>query len=333
MSRQKQNPPKRRISLWGLVDAAGAILIALTPVSFLGRYGWPLELASHFRVQYVGLLFCWAVLSGVAKRFGRMALALVTAALCLPMFFDAYLHPERREATGSAFKAMVMHVNPSDGQFDSALALIRSERPRFVVMEDVGPEWEAIMKRELAAMPEARFVSRNGTAFLSIRPWDRIENAGITSWGFPGLKISFSEPDLTVFALHVPAPISASWREERLNQFHKLMFAVNEARTGSDGSPTRSVLVMGDLNCSPWSPLFEELLVRAGLESTRKGFGIKPTWPSNMPPFLIPIDHVLATKEHFQVIDVRVGPYIGSDHYPLIVTLKWASHANSPVPH
>lgn len=86
--------------------------------------------------------------------------------------------------------------------------------------------------------------------------------------------------------------------------------------------PGRAIVV-GDLNVTSWSPVFEELLEEAGLLDTRKGFGIQPTWPAlgvaNLA--LVPIDHVLVSP-HFEVASRKVGPYVGSDHLPVTVDLE-----------
>jgi hypothetical protein len=44
------------------------------------------------------------------------------------------------------------------------------------------------------------------------------------------------------------------------------------------------------------------------------------TWPSLPLPLWIPIDHALADPGS-GVADVRIGPAIGSDHYPLEIVL------------
>lgn len=86
--------------------------------------------------------------------------------------------------------------------------------------------------------------------------------------------------------------------------------------------PDRAIVV-GDLNVTSWSPVFVELLEETGLRDTRRGFGIQPTWPAlgvaNLA--LVPIDHVLVSP-HFEVVSRKVGPYVGSDHLPVIVDLE-----------
>jgi hypothetical protein len=73
------------------------------------------------------------------------------------------------------------------------------------------------------------------------------------------------------------------------------------------GVLARAYILLGDLNVTPWSPHFRQLLQQTGL-------------PAQVPPLRIPLDHCLVSPA-FQVIERRVGPRLGSDHLPLIVTL------------
>jgi endonuclease/exonuclease/phosphatase family metal-dependent hydrolase len=79
-------------------------------------------------------------------------------------------------------------------------------------------------------------------------------------------------------------------------------------------------IVMGDLNMSMWSPYYRKFIDRAKLRNTRQGFGIQPSWPTNLPLLQIPIDHCSITSK-LKVSNNRIGKDIGSDHYPLIVDL------------
>jgi endonuclease/exonuclease/phosphatase (EEP) superfamily protein YafD len=59
------------------------------------------------------------------------------------------------------------------------------------------------------------------------------------------------------------------------------------------------------------------------LRDTRAGFGIQASWPTQIPPLGIPLDHCLVSPE-LVVLDRRLGPAVGSDHRPVILELARA---------
>jgi endonuclease/exonuclease/phosphatase (EEP) superfamily protein YafD len=79
-------------------------------------------------------------------------------------------------------------------------------------------------------------------------------------------------------------------------------------------------IVMGDLNMSMWSPYYRKFIDRSNLRNTRQGFGIQPSWPTNLPLLPIPIDHCLIIP-NIKVSNNRIGKDIGSDHYPIVTDL------------
>ncbi|MFA7237966.1 MAG: hypothetical protein WC058_13970, partial [Phycisphaeraceae bacterium] len=57
------------------------------------------------------------------------------------------------------------------------------------------------------------------------------------------------------------------------------------------------------------------------LLNARQGFGIQASWPDNLRPLRIPIDHCLL-RGLMDVLDCRVLRSVGSDHLPLRVDLR-----------
>ena len=80
-------------------------------------------------------------------------------------------------------------------------------------------------------------------------------------------------------------------------------------------------VLIGDLNATMWGHHFQRFVDRTGLHNVRRGFGVLPTWPTQLPFAMIPIDHCLVSAG-FDVRSVRTGPAIGSDHLPLLVELN-----------
>ena len=120
-----------------------------------------------------------------------------------------------------------------------------------------------------------------------------------------------SEP-IRLALLH-PAVPSTSGLAARHERFLSL--------AGASIRAAKSGIVLGDLNTTPWSAGYRELLEEAGLEDTREGYGLQTTWPSFLPAALrIPVDHVLVTPD-LAAADRQVGPEVGSDHLPVWVEL------------
>jgi endonuclease/exonuclease/phosphatase (EEP) superfamily protein YafD len=78
------------------------------------------------------------------------------------------------------------------------------------------------------------------------------------------------------------------------------------------------IVLLGDLNTTPWSPIYRQFIEDSGLRDARDGFGLLSSWPTGNPPLLIPIDHALVSQQ-IVVHNLYLGPDVGSDHYPLIL--------------
>ena len=100
------------------------------------------------------------------------------------------------------------------------------------------------------------------------------------------------------------------YSEIRNNQLEELSRFVRDA--------TDEVLLLGDLNVTPWCYYFQKLVRDSGLMDSTRGFGVQPSWPSNNIFLRIPLDHCLHTPK-IQIVGREIGPAIGSDHFPLIV--------------
>ena len=71
---------------------------------------------------------------------------------------------------------------------------------------------------------------------------------------------------------------------------------------------------MGDMNATPWSPVLRHFMEQNGLRDSALGYGVHPTWFSRWLPLGIPIDQILHS-DGITVLDRRVGPDVGSDHF------------------
>ncbi len=132
------------------------------------------------------------------------------------------------------------------------------------------------------------------------------------SIGLPSILAEFDLRGNRFFLIgtHAVPPTSSEYAAMR----NKHLSAISEIVARLDAP----VLLLGDLNVSPWSYHFGQLIRESGLRDGSRGHGIQPTWPVHMFPLLIPIDHCLYSPG-IDIVNKMVGAHVGSDHYPVIV--------------
>jgi endonuclease/exonuclease/phosphatase (EEP) superfamily protein YafD len=90
------------------------------------------------------------------------------------------------------------------------------------------------------------------------------------------------------------------------------------------------VIVVGDFNLTPWSPIFADFERSSGLHNAADGFGFTPTWYRfDGFPFGLVLDHVLVSGD-MQCAAYDVGPDIRSDHRSVTVQLRFPDSTAQP---
>lgn len=77
-------------------------------------------------------------------------------------------------------------------------------------------------------------------------------------------------------------------------------------------------LICGDFNTTPWTSIFKKVILNSGFDYAQN-HAVPNTWPTAFFFPGLPIDHCLSKGA--QVVSYKKGPYIGSDHWPLVVRL------------
>ncbi len=309
------------VSVSGLLTAAGLVACAGTLFGFLGRFWWFFDLFSHFRVQYLaglgllGILLLPCRCRGTAAAF--FAGALVNAVCVLPLFFGADTAPP----PGSrALRAMLLNVNTHTGNPALVKQVIEELAPDILVLEEISDRWVAELEWLATSHPHRRVQPRRDNFGIGLYSKLPISDDRVVSIGGAEVPSIIAALDvdgtrLTVIATHPLPPGGAAyshWRNEQLEQLPEHIPA------------SQSVLLLGDLNVTPWNVHFRRLVKRSGLVDSSRGRGVQPTWPSGNPLLWIPIDHCLHSAD-LVVVDKRVGPKVGSDHYPVIVDVAIAA--------
>ena len=313
---QRRTSPAHRVGPAGLLTAAGVAAGAVSLLGFLGSLHWALDLLSHFRVQYLLVLAVTALLLAALRRWRPAALAAALAAVNLAAVLPLYLGGTAPvSASGPTLRAMLMNVNAHRGDPRRVADAVREFDPDILVLEEVSRRWLQDLAPALAGYAHSLAEPREdnfGIALFSRFAVTRSRIAWIGEARVPSVEAVIRTPGgpCTVLATHPLPPGGREYSRLRNDQLTALPAWVREAEP--------PVLLLGDLNVTPWSVYFRRLLRDSGLRDSVRGWGVQSTWPAFHPLLRIPIDHALHSSG-VRILRRTVGPDVGSDHFPLIV--------------
>ncbi|MBW4495467.1 MAG: endonuclease/exonuclease/phosphatase family protein [Oscillatoria princeps RMCB-10] len=317
-------PPVKTILNWGFMLAAvTASLCSLT--GYLGELHFLLELTSHFKVQYLGIGFCTLFFFLMARKKAWCLVSLFCIAINLLEVVPWYLpQPASAGETVTQLRLLQSNVLTSNRQYYKVISLVRKEKPDVAVFIEVSKSWAKELEVLRESFPYV-FLNQDGdyfgTAIYSKLP---LANKSIKDLG-GGRKTIMAEVTIqgqlvSLLASHPNIPTGRSGFKQRNKQLSELGNYVVKFKN--------PVVMVGDFNTTMWSPHYKKFVGKAGLRNARAGFGTLPTWPTFFPLLYIPIDHCLVSPE-IEVVKIRRGREVGSDHLPLIADLAITRKAES----
>ena len=311
-----------RLATIGLIGTALALL-----AGELGRFHWLLELASHFLVQYVLALviaIAWFLLRRKWLRLGATVLLLSIPAWRLAPYLPVGADGATAAATTHRVRVMTINVHASSMAYDRVRAEIERLDPDVIFLPENTDRWAAGLAPLRERYPYT--VDGQSPSVFSLFLFSRLplsESAIINlpePDGFPAItaRICFADTGdgkscLRLIGVHPPPPMQADIAAARDEAMRALPALIAE------GDAARTVL-LGDFNCTPWSPRFRDLLAATGLRDAALGESPRPTWTSRRLPFGLKIDHILV-GDGIAVSDYEVGDDVGSDHFPVVANL------------
>jgi endonuclease/exonuclease/phosphatase (EEP) superfamily protein YafD len=302
-----------------LVEVAVILALLSFLAGLLGEFHFLFDLASHFRVQAGVVTFLGGAILALfgSTRFGALSFFAGIALLLstYPYFLPAPIPP----AGLPVRRLLIMNVLKQNPQKQAVIDYLLEQDPDVMMLFETDAAWESALSPALAdRWPHQQTVLRDdyfGVCLYSKQGWSTVRVVELTSSKVPVIDVKFEpedQPNWRLIGTHGHWPFgSRSWAV-RNEQFAAVADMVTER------IPART-LVVGDLNCTPWSPNFRPFANRANLRSAALGKKLRFTWFAVPIPLAgLPIDHVLVGDE-IGVLAHRVGPPLGSDHLPVIV--------------
>lgn len=295
-----------------------------TALAQFGDWFWLGELASHFPVQALIAAFVALPIMARDGRYGWVVVLLVAAALnARPLLPYADVgatmgaNDGQPDSQAGAIQFAAVNLLGSNRNTNGFGRWLAADGPDVVALAELSSHHIEELERLSAAYPGKHFQPRDdnfGIGIMSRFPILASEHfllAGVT----PAIAAEIQTPggSVEVIAVHLQPPITPSMAAARNEQLAALA-----ARSAKRRHP---LVILGDFNTTPYSPKLRRLIADGDLADTALGRGISYTWPRGIPLFRIPIDLCLVSKE-FEVLGQRLGPPIGSDHWPLVTDLR-----------
>jgi len=270
---------------------------------------------SSFRVQYVAVLVPVVVVLFAQHRWGVAIVAAAALIANLAVIVPLYISKPTAPDGVDRLLVMSFNMNFNNQDIDLVLEAVRNSSADVVFLHEGTPVIEEAIGG--ADLPyEMLSGRRKGEKFGTIALYPEGSVADLVDFQIRGVVVTLllGGGDVEVMGMHPLSPVSAERSAGRDAQL--------EAAAEWATAQTNPVAVTGDFNASTWSYGFS--LISGPLENSQLGFGVEPSWPVGFLIVGVPIDHLVHSGE-LTVVDRHLGPPLGSDHYPLFVTLARAA--------
>lgn len=281
----------RRLHSLAIVSVCGIVL------GVLGSWFWFAELFSHF-LPYYTLIFILATLfgSGVARSVWATCAVLCSAWLINPHWQDESDLPRK-------WSLLWYNVNVNNPQPEKEVAFILRQQPEMLALAEINLDdkrW-AVLQEHYPHGCVQREHSPFALAVLSKTPLRHCAVHYIRD--IPYIR-AVTQDATAIYALHPPPPLNGHLADIRQEYLYTVAQHI---------ATDPNVLIVGDLNSTPFSPVFQQFLQITGAELHTRNY--LPTWQ----PFALNIDHVLSHSSTLDEVHIQPLPWQYSDHRPILV--------------
>ena len=310
---------RRLLGILGLALAAacgGAAVLAQG-----GRFSPALDLLTHLAPLYLAGGGVAAVLGAAglgAVRKTALVLGAVAMLGALALIAPEYLRsigPTAPPGSPGQIKLVELNVWRGNPDLDRVVDWLRSEDPDIIVVDESSLRLRDLIVQRLGRGGVAGYL--NSVMVFARGPYLQMDRPVIgpeSHLNFVNATYPSASGPFEMVAAHI------DWPTSRWHGAQGASLAGVIARL-----PRERMILAGDFNSTPWS--FRRRADDRAFGLTRRDRALA-TWPAGhagpwpgWAPFpFLPLDHVYAGPG-WATVSVRRGPRLGSDHYPLVVTL------------
>ena len=298
--------PSTRLAIAGL-SLSVAVVIAFAPSN------WGMMMARSFLPQWITLFAAIALLALIRRRWRECV-----AALCGVSLLAAQVPPGPTHVRGvPVLRLAHLNVLQTNKEHDQVVQRILDMDADVISVQEVDHAWAEVLREGLSGRYPFHVIEPRtncyGIALFSRIPLDDAHVVMLNASPAIRATARLHGGTVTLYAVHTSSPGSQRHFTARNGQFDLLAHRIHDDHG--------AVVVIGDLNATPWDRDLERFQTHARLRSN--GSMTAPTFPSVAHMALIPIDHVL-TSSHIGVVDEHTFHVPGSDHRGLVADIAFA---------
>lgn len=320
--RQIQESSKRLAS--GLTKTA--ILATAFPVllAFLARSWWVADIAANLRIQWLATALCGLAVMVSLNQPRWVFLSCLLIVGVTPAIWSGYAIPQTNDTVEPDLIVATFNVLSDNSRLADVVRQIEeSDADVIAVLELTTALQQKIRDELLSTYPY--FVERPmDEGNFGIGLYSKTELYAANTLRVAGERVDSIEAGIQVsskvvqiIATHPVPPVGRVGFERRNQQLAELARHISGRQTADRDS---AVIVVGDLNLTPWSPLFHDFCDSAAVR--RVGGSVTPTWYARpVFPCGLVLDHILVSK-NFECLDYDTFGDSGSDHRLVRAALK-----------
>ncbi len=305
-----------------LCQALSVVLIGVTVATGFARYHWWADLLANLRVQQVLVLVGVLMLFLISRQWKWCVVVGLMIAIHVPWFASAFPVRSKVQPNASDLRITLANVFTRNGRHDKIAADIVSRNPHVIVILELSSSLAQNLSDELGESHPHRILYPDDAGNFGIglfsalainesNLFDVDESIGVKS-------IEAAIGGYRIFATHPLPPMSPVGFAARNRHLRQLASRIGDHQRRF---PKEPIVLVGDLNVTPWSPYFADFEEQSGLRRAIGGIDFVPTWYAfDWFPLGLVLDHAMISRG-FRCVDHRVGAKIGSDHRSVTVDL------------
>ncbi|MEJ7591058.1 MAG: endonuclease/exonuclease/phosphatase family protein [Planctomycetaceae bacterium] len=309
----KPTGDRRRRVDWR-VDWLPGFVAAFSFLPLFARHWWVGDLIANLRVQLIIGMSGATLLLLITRRWRMMliitALTLWQATALHSAFQTGDIEADQSGSTVDSaagaegeqrLRVFLANVLTRNQRHDQIIAQIRAADPDVIAILELSSTLKDSLQREFSSTYTYSVSESQDHGNFGIGLWSRypLSHARVFHLNVPILPsieadIQLPSGTIHVIATHPLPPVGARNFGHR-NQHLALLS--QRIRKQQQVEPSCSQILVGDLNLTPWSPMFEDFLASTGLQNAAAGRGLQPTWyrwPAF--PFGLLLDHGLHSQ-------------------------------------